>query len=278
MGTSLKASSLQRSCTDHRSARGWSGAWTAGLRERIGGSVHGGGSCRGAGAPRRRARGGAGPAWPRATRPASSGAPGTVSPEDAACEPKAETSPGFRLCLPSPRTGQGLQTKVPARGGMRAALSATPAARGGLLMEPHSPTGSPSPRGRVQTPALDERLCRGGGRGQIRRPAGLVGASTWSQRTPRSLWGMPSRLQPTWPERNVGLELLDLPIFQKKPKTWTTVRTVPTLSVDNQFRKRVYTARPKQNRFTGQSRPAAPRGGSPEGAGGRAANAHFFGR
>lgn len=192
-----------------------SGAQTARLRERTGGSVRGGGSCRGVGAPRRRAWGGAGPTWPRATRPASSGAPGTVSPEDAACEPKAETPPGFRLCLPSPRTGQGLQAKVPHVG-----------ARGLPSVPPLTPReacswGVPLPRARRHL-------------GAVCRPQPWtdacpeVGASTWSQSTPRSLWGMPSRLQPTWPERNVGVELPDLPIFQKKPKTWTAVRTVPT--------------------------------------------------
>lgn len=31
------------------------------------------------------------------------------------------------------------------------------------------------------------------------------------------------QLQPMWPDRNVGLELPDLLIFQDKPKIWTII-------------------------------------------------------
>lgn len=224
--------------------------------------MRGGGSCRGAGAPRQTAQGGAGPAWPRATQPASSsGAPGTVSPEDAACEPKAETSPGFRLCLRSPRTGQGLQTKVPARGGTWASPQHHPRrpgrpAHGALLSHGLAVTSGPradlralglaqqalNPRSRPRRPQPWTNACpevgavgkfeglqgwwgpRPGARGHHGHSGGAPPPPRSSPRGQRGMWAWSCQI---------------FRFFKRSQKSGPLCELCQLLNVDNQFRKHV---------------------------------------
>lgn len=269
MGTSLKASSLHRGCTDHGSARGWSGSslrekpeaqCTAGAQRTVGLTQQ-------VGPQAELALPGPGPLSLRPPQVA----PGTISLKDAACDPKAETSPGFRLCLPFPQTG--VRARPADTGHHTSGYRALPApflpARGGLLTEPHSPTcipGSPSttgPQADLRAPGLAWQVLNP--RSEPHRPQPWMNACpkvgpVGKFKGPQGSWGPPSGARgchghsggraagdgppnpSSRPRGQRGMRAWSCQIFRffkRSQKSGPLHELCQLLNVDNQFQKHV---------------------------------------